>query len=75
MFHAHLLCNDEELNETIKDEKRRWTQGKLGASYSYMDLIDLVCITYNNLESDTSWTVGESTKVKEDEKNYLTLAT
>ena len=79
MFRAYLLCGDKEFNEAIKDEKRRWTQGKLGPNYTHRDLMDLGRLTYNNLVSDKSWMTGCSGKAKMEqgdaEKNYLALAT
>ena len=62
MFRAYLLCEDKEFNRAIKDEKRRATQGKLGSNYTHRDLMDSVCLTYNNLLSDKLWMVGCSGK-------------
>ena len=45
MFRAYLSCDDNEFADTIKDERRKWTQGKLGTSYTYRDLMDLGRLT------------------------------
>ena len=45
MFRAYLACKNTEFVEAIKDERRRWTQGKLGASYTYLDLMELGRLT------------------------------
>ena len=74
MFRAYLSCDDKEFADTIKDERRKWTQGKLGTSYTYRDLMDLGRLTYNNLLDEGSWNSNGSAK-KSDEKNYLALAT
>ena len=74
MFRAYLSCDDKEFADTIKDERRKWTQGKLGTSYTYRELMDLGRLTYNNLLDEGSWNSKASAK-KSDEKNYLALAT
>ena len=79
MFRAYLLCGDKEFNGANKDEKRRWTQGKLGSNYTHRDLMDMGRLTYNNLVSDKTRIAGCTEKVKADkvdtEKKYLALAT
>ena len=77
MFRAYLSSNNKEFVETIKEERRKWIQGKLGKTYSYIDLMDLGRLSYNNLED-----IEEEPKIqkpsasnKEEEKNYLALAT
>ena len=75
MFRACLIFEDKEFNENIKDEKRSWTQGKLGFKYFYRDLMDIGYLTYNNLVSNQSWAVGKLSKVKDEDKNYITLVT
>ena len=74
MFHAYLFCDDKEFVDTIKDECRKWTQGKLGTLYTYRELMDLGRLTYSNLLDKGSWNLKASAK-KNDEKNYLVLAT
>ena len=49
MFRAYLTCKDQEFLDAIKDERRKWIQGKLSAKYIYHDLMDLGRVTLNNL--------------------------
>ena len=44
MFRGYLSCSDPEFADAIKDERRKWTQGKLGSTYSYRDLMEKVDI-------------------------------
>merc|ERR1740124_2039321 len=74
MFHVYLASDNTEFVDTIKNERRRWTQGKLGADYTYLDLMELGRLTYNNLIEKDSWN-GKPAKSKDAEKNYLALAT
>ena len=55
MFRAYLECDNTEFVDAIKDERRRWTHGKLGAAYTYLDLMELGRLTYNNLVDEESW--------------------
>ena len=76
MFRAYLSCSDTEFVDAIKDERRKWTQGKLGSTYSYRELMDLGRLTFNNLLEEGTWNGGGTTKGKElAERNYLALAT
>ena len=45
MFCTYLCCDDQEFLDTIKDKRRKETQGKMGTSYSYCDLVDLGILT------------------------------
>ena len=82
LFKAYLECGNSEFVEAVKDEKRKWTQGKLPSNYSYRELLDLGRLTYNNLSEDGDWKLLES-KPKgndnnsnpTDQKNFLALAT
>lgn len=69
MCRAYLSCNDAEFVDTIKDERRKWTQGKLGPAYSYRDLMDLGRLAYNSLVDEESWST-KGVKPKDAEKNY-----
>jgi len=75
MFRAYLECGNEEFADVIKNERRKWTHGKLGTSYYYHDLMDLGRLTYNNLLDENTWSVKPQAKPRNDEKNYLALAT
>ena len=74
MFRAYLSSNNDEFVEAIKEERRKWIQGKSGSTYSYLDLMDLGRLTFNNLE-DGSANQKVSTKGGDEGKNYLALAT
>ena len=41
VFRAYSSYNDGEFLDTIKDERRKWVQGKLPESYSYLSLIHI----------------------------------
>ena len=49
-------------------------QGKLGPKYTYRDLMDFGRLTFNNLVDEGSWST-KNPNTKDDEKNYLALAT
>ena len=83
LFKTYLGCANGEFIETIKDEKRKWTQGKLPADYDYRDLLELGRVTYNNISQDEEgWKskqidTGRKTSIESqgNEKNFLALAT
>ena len=75
MFRAYLECRNKEFVDAIKDERRKWTQGNLGTSYSYRDLMDLGRLTYKYLLDENTWSAKPQTKPTNDEKKYLALAT
>ena len=55
LFKAYLNCPDAEFVDTIKFEKRKWTQGIQKEEYSFRDLLELGRLTYNNLVQDGTW--------------------
>ena len=62
LFKTYLGCANVEFVESIKDEKRKWTQGKLPPTYDYRDLLELGRVTFNNISQDEEgWGMGEST--------------
>ena len=73
LFKAYLTSSNKEFTDAISSERRDWIQGKVKVDYSYLDLMELARLTYNNLVDDESWIKKEAKK--EHEKNYLTLAT
>ena len=80
LFRAYLTCSVEEFVDAVKDERRKWMQGKLAVGYDYGDLMDLGRVTYNNLIADDEWKKKDSKLEKNkavagDEKNFLALAT
>ena len=74
IFCANLSCDDQNFVDTIKDEQRKWIQGKRGTSYSYHELLGLGKISYNKLFDAHSWRAINAPKTKEAEK-YIRLAT
>ena len=77
LFRAYLTCDQEEFLDAIKDEKREWIQGKVPLNYSYRNLLSLGRVTFNNLVDEEECKVkpGPKPEGKEEEKNYLALAT
>ena len=83
LFKTYLGCANSEFVESIKDEKRKWTQGKLPPMYDYRDLLELGRVTYNNIsQDDEGWNTKETgggtkfpNEAPSNEKNFLTLAT
>ena len=83
LFKTCLGCANTEFVESIKDEKRKWTQGKLPPTYDYRDLLELGRVTFNNITQDENgWMTGNSaaerkrtTETKPEERNFLALAT
>ena len=83
LFKTYLGCGNMEFVESIKDEKRKWTQGKLPPMYDHRDLLELGRVTYNNISQDEDgWKANEmdtgvrnTTAAPSNEKNFLALAT
>ena len=73
LFKAYLTSSNKEFTDAISSERRDWIQGKVKVDYSYLDLMELARLTYNNLIEDKSWIKQEAKK--ENDLNYLTLAT
>lgn len=57
--YEELTSMNEELNEVIKDVKRRWTQDLLPNSYSLTDLMATASKTSKNVVADGGWTLAE----------------
>ena len=55
LFRAYLVSGDKEFVLAVKEEKRKWTQGKLPTTYDYNDLMELGRLTYVNLVDDGTW--------------------
>ena len=60
LFHAYLTSSNKEFTDAISSERRDWIQGKVKADYSYLDLMELGRLTYNNLIKDESWIKKEA---------------
>ena len=52
VFRAYLSSDNEEFLSAIKDEKRKWMQGKLPPAYEYGDLLQIGRVTFNNLDAE-----------------------
>ena len=61
------MSNNEEFTDAISTEQRDWIQGKVKADYSYLDLMDLARLTYNNLVENKAW--GKTNVKADKEKN------
>lgn len=59
----YLTSTNQELNEAIKDVKRRWMQDLLPQTYSLIDLMATVSKTYNNKIADGRWTLSDKEKL------------
>ena len=75
LFRAYQSSDNQEFLDAIAEEKRRWTQGRLQSNYSYLELMELGRLTYNNLVDDDSWSTTKKKVEREKEKNFLALAT
>ena len=83
LFKTYLGCANTEFVESIKDEKRKWMQGKLPATYDYRELLEIGRVTFNNISQDNEgWKVDKIDSGHKrdpgnhtDEKNFLALAT
>ena len=76
LFRAYRASPNEDFKDAIASEKRSWTQGKLPEDYSYLDLMEVARLEYNNAIEDDSWDTNKS-KLEDDgkESNILALAT
>ena len=75
LFRAYQSSDNKEFLDAIAEERRKWTQGRLQHDYSYIELMELGRLTYNNLVDDDSWSSNKKKAEKEQEKNFLALAT
>ena len=58
LFCAYLSSGNDEFTDAIASERRDWIQGKVKIDYSFLDLMELGRLTYNNLIKDESWVSG-----------------
>ena len=76
LFKAYRKSSNEDFREAIASEKRSWTQGRLPDTYTYLDLMELARLEYNNAVEDDTWSSNKSRIEKESrESNILALAT
>ena len=66
LFHSYLTYKDQEFVDTIKFEKRKWSQGQQKDDYTFRDLLELGRLTYNNLVEDDSWEGDDKVTAKVD---------
>ena len=76
LFRAYKAILKEDFREDIASEKRNWTQGKLPEEYTYLFLMGLTRLEYNNAVEDENWNTNKA-KIEQDgkEANILALAT
>ena len=76
LFRAYKTSPNEEFRDAIASEKRNWTQGKLPVSYTFLDLMELARLEFNNLVEDDTWETNRSKLDAENqESKILALAT
>ena len=62
LFRSYLTSINKEFTDVISSERRDWIQGKVKVDCSYLDLMELARLTYNNLIKDDSWIKKEAKK-------------
>ena len=77
LFKAYKSSTNVEFKESVKEEERKWIQDKLKADYSFVDLLELGRVTFNNQVENGNWeTQKQSTQSKVAEQpQFLALAT
>ena len=75
LFRAYCTCSNENFTDEIEAERRCWIQGKLKDTFSVLDLMDLIRLTYNNSIEDDSWQNNKKAVGKQKDNNYLALST
>ena len=71
IFKTYLTAKNQEFLDTLKDEKRKWSNGKCPSTYTYRDVMKVAMKTYNNLKSSKEWEVTK--KETEEEAKFLAL--
>ena len=61
MFKALLTSTNADFLDTMKVEKRLWTQGKKAKTYCYKDVLDAAETSYNNIDAEKLWDAPEAT--------------
>ena len=61
LFKALLTSTNQEFLDTMKVEKRLWTQGKQKADYLYKDVLDAAETSYNNIDAEKLWNAPKET--------------
>ena len=52
-----MTCDKPDFNESVKQERRQWTQVKLADTYGYEELMEIAWLAYTNLTDDGQWKV------------------
>ena len=73
-YNEYLTAENTDFIDDIKDEKRKWTQGKVKKHYSFRDVMDVALNTYNNLVAEKTWTSEKGNSDKKDDPKFLALA-
>ena len=69
LFKTYLTATNEEFLDTMKDEKRKWTQGKCPANYSHREVMKVATKAYNNIKSAKEWNIATVAKKEDDAKH------
>ena len=77
LFKAYETSTNEEFQESVKEEERKWIQDKLKPDYSFTDLIELGRVTYNNQVESGNWEAPKQTAQPKgtEQPQFLALAT
>ena len=57
IFKTYLTVKNQEFLDTLKDNKRKWSNEKCPATYTYRDVMKVAMKTYNNLKASKEWEV------------------
>ena len=68
---------NEEFQESVKEEERKWIQDKLKPDYSFTNLIELGRVTYNNQVESENWEAPKQAAQPKgtEQPQFLALAT
>ena len=61
LFKALLISTNKEFLNTMKVDKRLWTQKKQVAIYWYKDVLDATETSYNNINAENLWDAPKAT--------------
>ena len=75
LFRAYQTSHNQDFLDAIAEEKRKWMQGRLGPDYSYLELMELGRLSFNNLVDDGAWSKTKKKVESEKEQHFLALAT
>ena len=55
IFKAYLTAKNEKFLDDIKDEKRKWRQGRVKTDYNQTDVMQVALSSYNDIDADSKW--------------------